>query len=89
MSIHALISRLDVSTDTEYEKLLSTFTLIKYTTTVPIKVLYLPGGYSLIDQGIAVQQMYIDLDVDELLYPDDDVQLITLKDLSKVQYGPV
>lgn len=57
MSIHALISRLDVSTDTEYEKLLSTFTLIKYTTTVPIKVLYLPGGYSLIDQCIAVQQM--------------------------------
>lgn len=89
MSIHALISRLDVSTDTEYEKLLSTFTLIKYTTTVPIKVLYLPGGYSLIDQGIAVQQMYTDLDVDGLLYSDDDVQLITLKDLSKVQYGPV
>lgn len=43
----------------------------------------------MIDQGIAVQQMYIDLDVDELLYSDDDVQLITLKDLSKVQYGPV
>lgn len=47
---------------------------------------YLPGGYSLIDRGIAVRQMYIDLDVP--LYPDDDVQLITLRDLSKVQYGP-
>lgn len=69
--------------------MLSTFTLTKYTTTVPIKVLYLLGGYSLIDQGIAVQQMYIDLDVDGLLYPDDDVQLITLRDLYKVQYGPV
>lgn len=51
--------------------MLSTFALIKYTTTVPIRVLYLPGGYSLIDRGIAVQQMYIYLD--GLLYPDDDV----------------
>jgi hypothetical protein len=66
--------------------MLSTFALIKYITTVHIKVLYLPGGCSLIDQGIAVRQMYIDLD--GLLYPDDDVQLITLRDLSKIQYGP-